>query len=158
MLLMQCNGRDPRGPPACAALFFCLVCTLFLAGMNLWGYGDTDLNPVRTDVFSSRQGSEYILVFGDSRDWHIWRDWCGARGYSAVNFCVAHPDAVRCSPSEKTNLLCLQKKGNSSSYVHVIYWMMVLRSIHPITKLTTLLTNCQACLARQFLGLSFYTV
>ena len=64
-----------------------------------------------TDVFDNEydHADNYLLVFGDSRDWHIWHDWCISGAGNVTHFCETHPETVKCSPSEKTNLLCLTK-------------------------------------------------
>ena len=60
-----------------------------------------------------------LLVFGDSRDWFIWSDWCTLQAFKLTRVCTEFDRAIPCSSREHTDLICLRPDGTPA----VIMWL-----------------------------------
>lgn len=68
---------------------------------------------------------EHFVVFGDSKDWFVWTEWCASLGYRVSRACKERP--VECSSYEHTDMLCVTEKGEPI----VAMWMFYGVALHP---------------------------
>jgi len=59
-----------------------------------------------------------LLVFGDSRDWFIWSEWCTLQAFNLTRVCKEFDLTIPCSHLH-TDLICLRPDGKPA----VIMWL-----------------------------------
>lgn len=78
------------------------ISTIFvLFGSLLYNYMPAQRISQESIVTSERQAR--LLVFGDSRDWYIWSEWCTLQAFNLTNVCKEFDLTIPCSSHEHTD-------------------------------------------------------
>lgn len=72
-----------------------------------------------------REYDSHFVVFGDSKDWFVWSDWCVASRYRLSRICKEY-SAYECSSYPHTDMVCFDEDDNPV----VIMWMFYGVALH----------------------------
>jgi len=89
-------------------------------------FGDVGLNETKSVGARGETHVGHVLVFGDSKDWFVWSDWCLANAYRLTRVCQEYP-SYKCASAPHTDLLCVDSNNNPV----VVMWMLYGVALYP---------------------------